>query len=198
MRGPRGEVYTTMGTRILLLPDGGSVLVTKDETELVKLSVQAPDKRRVDLALTAVDCLGLIEFLAVAARPGSGKELVEMLPDGAEREASPAAKVLVGGREHVRDTSCNCGSCNTCCLFICTVCRGAEASLLPTCPGRRLTASEQDDIVSGKVTSVVDLGPGPGGFPETGTTCADCHEPQFMTPSGITCPKGHGGADSDP
>ena len=150
MRGPRGEVYTTMGTRILLLPDGGSVLVTKDETELVKLSVQAPDKRRVDLALTAVDCLGLIEFLAVAARPGSGKELVEMLPDGAEREASPAAKVLVGGREHVRDTSCNCGSCNTCCLFICTVCRGAEASLLPTCPGRRLTASEQDDIVSAR------------------------------------------------
>lgn len=118
-----GEVYTTMGTRILLLTDGGSVLVTKDESELVKLSVQAPDKRRVDLALTPTDCLGLIEFLAVAARPGSGKPLVEM----------PA-----------------------------------------------------------------DLPPGIAGLEPNGTTCSECHEPQFRSRGGLTCPNYHGGAPPDP
>lgn len=30
----------------------------------------------------------------------------------------------------------------------------------------------------------------------TGTTCAECGEPQFETTSGITCKNGHGGADS--
>lgn len=28
----------------------------------------------------------------------------------------------------------------------------------------------------------------------TGTICLVCREPQYMTPSGVTCPNGHGGA----
>lgn len=76
-----GEVYTTLGTRVLLLSGGNSVLVTKDESELVKLRVQDADKRRIELTLTAVDCLSLIEFLSVAARPGSGRPLIDALPE---------------------------------------------------------------------------------------------------------------------
>lgn len=82
------EVYTTLGTRILMLADGGSVLVTRDESELVKLSVQTPDKRRIELPLTATDCLSLIEFLSVAARPGSGRPLVDVQ---VEPDALPAS-----------------------------------------------------------------------------------------------------------
>lgn len=81
-----GEVYTMMGTRVLMCADGSSVLVTKDESEMIKLVVQSPDKRRVELALSATDCLALIEFLAVAARPGSGRPLIDTLPESTEGE----------------------------------------------------------------------------------------------------------------
>jgi hypothetical protein len=30
----------------------------------------------------------------------------------------------------------------------------------------------------------------------TGLNCAECGKQQFMTPSGVTCPNGHGGAES--
>lgn len=32
----------------------------------------------------------------------------------------------------------------------------------------------------------------------TGTNCSECEQPQFSTPSGVTCPNGHGGADAMP
>lgn len=194
MRGPRGEVYTTMGTRILMLADGGSVLVTKDETELVKLSVkQAPNGHRIDLPLTAVDCLSLIEFLSVAARPGSGKELVEMPGDATEPEHRIPI-LTASGPAHVRAkcTREDCtGTCNTCTLFICEVCNGAEATLLPTCPGRRLTHDEVEDILEDVVTTVAELETRRGR-----PICSVCNEPQAETPGGLTCENGHGGAPS--
>lgn len=36
------------------------------------------------------------------------------------------------------------GTCSICNLFICEVCGGAEGSLLPSCPGRRLTFEENE------------------------------------------------------
>lgn len=36
-------------------------------------------------------------------------------------------------------------TCNICNLFICAVCGGSEGSLLPTCPGRRLTPEEDKE-----------------------------------------------------
>lgn len=32
----------------------------------------------------------------------------------------------------------------------------------------------------------------------TTTHCSECGEPQFGTPSGLTCKNGHGGSDSNP
>ena len=32
-------------------------------------------------------------------------------------------------------------------------------------------------------------------FPLAGTRCSVCREPQYQSPSGLTCPNGHGGAD---
>ena len=33
-------------------------------------------------------------------------------------------------------------------------------------------------------------------YPETGTACAACGQPQRQTPGGMSCPQGHGGAES--
>lgn len=55
---------------------------------------------------------------------------------------------------HIRakcmDDDCG-GTCNYCCLFICEVCGGAEASLPTDCPGRRLTNEESEGIEAGKL-----------------------------------------------
>jgi hypothetical protein len=47
---------------------------------------------------------------------------------------------------HIRATHDNCErpTCLVCDLFICTICGCMEGSLLPVCPGRRVTAEEQD------------------------------------------------------
>lgn len=55
--------------------------------------------------------------------------------------------------DHVRlthKTPQECGeyhghTCNVCDLFICSVCGGAEGSLLPECPGRMLTPEEDQE-----------------------------------------------------
>lgn len=79
------EVHTMMGTRVLFLADGGSVLVTKDESEPIKFEVRRLGGAVVEVPLVSNDCLALIddclaliEFLAVAARHGSGKELIRL------------------------------------------------------------------------------------------------------------------------
>lgn len=75
------HVTTELGTRILLATEGSSVHVTKDESEVVKITVRAADGSFVTLALSHSECMSLIEFLAIAARPGSGRPIVE-LPEG--------------------------------------------------------------------------------------------------------------------
>lgn len=55
---------------------------------------------------------------------------------------------------HVKEvcTKDDCGgTCNTCCLFICTVCGGAEACLPECCPGRRMTSEETDAVEAGRL-----------------------------------------------
>lgn len=51
-------------------------------------------------------------------------------------------------REHVRAICTGAEdcppTCNVCQLFLCAVCGGFEGSLLPECPGRRLTEDEHD------------------------------------------------------
>jgi hypothetical protein len=47
---------------------------------------------------------------------------------------------------HVRETHENCDrvACCVCELYVCKVCGCLEGSLLPVCPGRRVTMEEQD------------------------------------------------------
>jgi hypothetical protein len=57
-------------------------------------------------------------------------------------------------REHIRlkhsaEDTCpvdagTAHSCVVCDLFICEICGGAEGSLLPSCPGQRLTPEEDE------------------------------------------------------
>lgn len=62
--------------------------------------------------------------------------------------------------EHVFH-SCNREGCQTCSggLAYCTVCRGAEGDLLPTCPGYVLTEEASDLCYAGVIKSVDDLRP---------------------------------------
>ena len=82
--------YSAMGTRMIMLDGGGMIIVTKDEesAEVIRLSVQDPDAdRHVHLALTPTEALTMIEYLAVAARPGVGEPYIT-----AEAEALPPPK----------------------------------------------------------------------------------------------------------
>lgn len=49
-------------------------------------------------------------------------------------------------QQHAPDEYCrevdHPGTCTVCNLYICSICGGSEGSLLPECPGRRLTADE--------------------------------------------------------
>jgi hypothetical protein len=86
------EVQTQLGTRIVMLIHGGSITITKRaDTEVVELTVHKVDSRKlVEALLTSDEALSLIEFLAVAARRGTGREIVEApalpeaLPDQSE------------------------------------------------------------------------------------------------------------------
>jgi hypothetical protein len=73
------EVNTEFGTRVLLIPGTGcSVTVVKNEDESTSMLVQDAEKRRVEVQLGQIDLLTLIEFFALAAKPGTGKPYVEM------------------------------------------------------------------------------------------------------------------------
>jgi len=57
-----------------------------------------------------------------------------------------AYEIRSGHRRRICDVTCDgCMICNGG-LFHCTICNGAEGSLLPKCPGRKLSQAE-DDIV---------------------------------------------------
>lgn len=71
------EIHTEFGTRALLLQNGGSITLIKTELEMVVLSVSANANERVELLLTCPEAMCLIEYLSVAARPGTGKPFVE-------------------------------------------------------------------------------------------------------------------------
>lgn len=72
------EVNTEFGTRILLIEGGASVKVTKDEHDVTTLMVQDAEMRRVEINIKQLHLLTLIEFFALAAKPGTGKPYVEM------------------------------------------------------------------------------------------------------------------------
>lgn len=48
---------------------------------------------------------------------------------------------------------CSDCECNVCSggLALCEVCRGAEASLPSECPGRKMTAVEEDHVQAGNI-----------------------------------------------
>lgn len=67
------EVHTEFGTRILLLQNGQSVSLVKTEFETVVMRVGGA----MPVLMTCQEVLCLIEYLAVAARAGTGKPYVE-------------------------------------------------------------------------------------------------------------------------
>lgn len=47
--------------------------------------------------------------------------------------------------EHIRQLcGCDRPTCNVCQLFLCSVCGGFEGSLLPECPGKKLSEEEHN------------------------------------------------------
>ena len=54
--------------------------------------------------------------------------------------------------DHVR-ASCkdDCGECNLCNLFMCSVCCGAEGSLPTHCPGARMTEQQEAQVYAGEL-----------------------------------------------
>lgn len=77
-----------------MLMHGGSITITKDDTEVVELMVYKADGRKLaEALLTPNEALSLIEFLAVAARRGTGREVVDapVLPEALPKgDAQPA------------------------------------------------------------------------------------------------------------
>ena len=69
------------------------------------------------------------------------------------------------GQEHVwyqcSDGTCDRPWCARCdgSLGSCTVCGGAESTLLPTCPGYALTDAALDAVQAGTLKAVEDLKP---------------------------------------
>lgn len=58
--------------------------------------------------------------------------------------------------KHVRvqcEPGCDCVVCRGG-LFLCAVCNGAEGSLPTECPGQRMTAQQQDEIMAGRLDFV--------------------------------------------
>lgn len=71
--------YSEMGTKAMFLEKGGTVTLTKDEESAeptINLEVGQKGGPSVLVQLTPIEALGLIEYLAVGARPGSGKAFV--------------------------------------------------------------------------------------------------------------------------
>ena len=57
--------------------------------------------------------------------------------------------------------SSECGDCNVCILYLCETCGGAEASLPSECPGRRMSAMEEE-LVQAKLLDFKSGGWVPG------------------------------------
>lgn len=52
---------------------------------------------------------------------------------------------------HTKKEHCTCngeGTCNSCVLFWCEVCNGAEGSLTTDCCGRKLTEKEENLVMT--------------------------------------------------
>lgn len=82
-----GDVkYTEMGTRFIMLKAGGTIGLTNDEEGVARLSVRSEfGEEPVVLHLTAYEALTLAEYLIVGAKPGSGKEVIDMSDPDARR-----------------------------------------------------------------------------------------------------------------
>lgn len=70
-----------------------------------------------------------------------------MVNDGRlSREALEAAWTRRTGHVQAQCSRKDCdGTCVCCCLSICAICGGSEGSLLPKCPGRRLSYEEDQE-----------------------------------------------------
>jgi len=118
------EVVTTeFGTRIVALRGGGSIMLEKHESEMVSITL---DDRAgcTKVQLTQSELLTLVEYLAVAGRKGTGRELAEMpaeLPatilvceiihtatDGETIEQTVCGKPAVGVHEHTVYVCADC------------------------------------------------------------------------------------------
>jgi len=87
-------VTTEMGTRVLLFVRGGGVQVTNDSDGDVFLNIDEPVTRaRISLVLTPYEALSLAESLIVGAKPGTGREIIEMVDLG----KVPPEKILPNG-----------------------------------------------------------------------------------------------------
>ena len=79
---------TELGTRVLFLTHGGSVKVTHTDNRLVRITFgcASADKlaplAKVELFFDVREACTLMEFLAIALKPGSSKEIIEALPSG--------------------------------------------------------------------------------------------------------------------
>ncbi len=82
------EDQSIMGTRIIMLADGTSLSFSKpDDSEIIRVRLTWPTIDRVGLARTGRisfmlkpdEALSIIEILAIAARPHTGKTLVEAI-----------------------------------------------------------------------------------------------------------------------
>jgi hypothetical protein len=69
----------------MLLQNGGTLELRKHEAEMVFVFVTDTVGAKVHVALTPAEALVLIEFLAIAARPHTGAELID-LPQKSPRE----------------------------------------------------------------------------------------------------------------
>ena len=73
-------IQTELGTRVLVLEGGGCLVVTKHEAENTFLTARdhfGLEATTIKLSLTQSEVLQLIEQLAIAARVGTGRAIVE-------------------------------------------------------------------------------------------------------------------------
>lgn len=82
--GPEPTVVSELGTRMIFCDSGASALVTHDRSGNVVLTVSAPEgEARIELTLSHRETLSLVEYLVVAAKPGSSDKTVYTSPEAA-------------------------------------------------------------------------------------------------------------------
>lgn len=69
------SVFTEFGTRFLFLEGGDAIGIEKDEKEKTTLTVKA-GAQKTAVRLNQSEVLSLIEYLAIAAKTGTGVPLV--------------------------------------------------------------------------------------------------------------------------